>query len=252
MTKRLSGKVAIVTGGAGGLGQAMCQHLAAEGARVAVADIDLNKARTVAERIGAAALALHLDVTSEPSWQAAISVVSAAWGKLDILVNNAAILKPATIEEATLDDWRKIMAINGDGVFLGCKFGIAALKAKGGVIINLSSTLGLRGAAKHPAYGASKAAVRLLTQSVAKHCGEQGYNIRAIALLPGAVATDMLRQNIPNGMSEAEYFEKIRAHYPVGRIGTPQDIADAVVFLASDQASFITGTDFIVDGGSGG
>lgn len=255
MTSRLSGKIAFVTGGAGGLGQAMCQRLAAEGARVTVADNDVAKARQIAVSIGATAMAVHLDVTSEASWQTAITAATSAWGNIDIVVNNAGYLKPATIEDATLDDWRTAMAINGDGTFLGCKFAVAAMKERpktssAGVIINLSSNMVLRGTAKHPAYSASKAAIRLLTQSVAKHCGEQGYNIRVIALLPGAIETGMLRLNIPKGMSEADYFAQVRGRHPIGRIGQPKDVADAVAFLASEDASFITGSDFIVDGGS--
>ncbi len=250
MTQRLTHKVALVTGGAGGLGQAICARLAAEGARVVVADIDHTKAQQVAANIGSGAMAVALDVTLENSWRDGLLAVTAKWGGLDILVNNAGYLKPATIEDATLHDWQTTQRINGDGVFLGCKFGVAAMKAKGGVILNLSSTMGLRGTAKHPAYSASKAAVRLLTQSVAKHCGEQGYKIRVVAILPGAVETDMLRQNIPKGMTEEAYFKQVRAHHPIGRLGQPSDIANAVAFLASDQASFITGSDFIVDGGS--
>jgi 3(or 17)beta-hydroxysteroid dehydrogenase len=249
MTAPIS-KVALVTGGAGGLGRTMCVRLVADGFRVGVADLDAARAQAVAAKIGSQALGIALDVTSEASWTNALAQLQSAFGPMDALVNNAGYLNPATIEDLTLEDWRRTQCVNGDGVFLGCKFAVAAMKARGGVIINLSSTMGLRGMAKHPAYSASKAAVRLLTQSVAKHCGEQGYNIRVVAVLPGAVETDMLRKNIPANMSEADYFAEVRARHPVGRIGTPDDIAAAISFLVSDQASFITGTDFVVDGGS--
>jgi 3(or 17)beta-hydroxysteroid dehydrogenase len=248
--QRLSGKVALVTGGAGVLGRAMCERLAAVGARVAVSDLRADQADAVARAIGAQAMALALDVTNEESWRAAMAAVTAKWGKLDILVNNAGYLKPATIEEATLADWRTTLRINADGTFLGCKFAVAAMKAAGGAIINLSSTMGLRGVARHPAYTASKAAVRLLTQSVAKHCGEKGYAIRVNAILPGAVDSDMLRLNVPAGISEADYLATVRARHPIGRLGRPRDIADAVVFLAGDEAAFMTGADLVVDGGS--
>lgn len=245
-----SSKVALVTGGAGGLGAAICTRLCAEGYRVVVADLDEARARDVATRIGAHAMGMALDVTSEASWTSAMAHVHATLGPLDVLVNNAGYLNPATIEDLTLEDWQRTQRVNGDGVFLGCKFAVTVMKARGGVIINMSSTMGVRAMAKHPAYSASKAAVRLLTQSVAKHCGEQGYPIRVVAVLPGAVETDMLRKNIPAGMTEAAYFTEVRARHPVGRLGTPDDIAAAVAFLASDKAGFITGTDFVVDGGS--
>jgi 3(or 17)beta-hydroxysteroid dehydrogenase len=247
---RLDGKTALVTGGAGGLGAAVCRRLVAEGASVAVADIECVKGEALARSLGPGAIFIPLDVADESAWRAAMAKIAASWGRLDILVNNAGVLKPATIEEATLADWRRTMQVNGDGTFLGCKYAVAAMKETGGAIINLSSTMGVRAMARHPAYSASKAAVRLLTQSVAKHCGERGYRIRVNAILPGAVETDMLRLNIPPGTSEAEYFAEVRARHPIGRLGTPEDIADAVVFLASDQSAFMTGADLVVDGGS--
>lgn len=252
---RLEGRIALVTGGAGILGRAMCERLAAEGAKVAIADLNEDMGKAVDASIGETAFFVPLDVTSETSWSTAIKTVVAKWGGLDILVNNAGFLKPATIEECTLADWRKTLQVNGDGAFLGCKFAVAAMKsrhknASSGVIISMSSNMGLRGRAQHPAYTASKAAIRLLTQSVAKHCGEQGYNIRTVAVLPGAIDSDMLWLNIPPGMSKDDYAEIVRARHPIGRIGTPKDIADAIVFLASDEASFINGTDFYVDGGA--
>ena len=197
---------------------------------------------------------MTLDVTREDHWQSALESVANQFGGLDILVNNAGVLHPATIEQATLADWRTAMAVNGEGVFLGCKAGVAAMKARTadigyGVIVNLASTMALRGMAKHPVYSATKAAVRALTKSVAKHCGEQNYRIRVNCILPGAVPSDMLRRNIPAGGTEADYFAQLRSQHPIGRLGTPDDIAGAVAFLASDDAAFMTGTDLVVDGG---
>jgi len=246
----LEGKTALVTGGAGRIGRAICARLAADGARVMVADLDRDRAAVAAGQIGANAMAMALDVADEAAWRAALDTLTGAWGRLDILVNNAGLLKPATIEEATLDDWRATLRVNGDGTFLGCKFGVAAMRAAGGVIVNLSSSMGVRAQARHPAYCASKAAVRLLTQSVAKHCGERGYAIRVVALLPGPVDSEMLRRNVPDGRSDADYLAEVRRRVPVGRLGRAEDIAGAVAYLVSDQASFITGTDFMVDGGS--
>lgn len=252
---RLSGRIALVTGAAGVLGHAISQRLIAEGAKVAVADINAEKGRALAQALGPAALFVPLDVTSEDSWRAALGAVSDAFGPPDIVVNNAGYLKPANIEQATLADWRKTMQINGDGTFLGCKFAVELMKARPkskppGVIINMSSAMGLRGRAPHPAYTASKAAVRLLTQSVAKHCGEQDYNIRAVAVLPGAIDSEMLQLNIPAGSTKEAYYKHTSTQNLVGRVGRPADVANAIAFLASDEASFISGTDFFVDGGS--
>lgn len=252
---RLNGRVALVTGAAGVLGHAMAERLIGEGARVMLGDIDTDRGQALDAALGPDASFIHLDVASEESWTAAMKAVLGKWGALDILVNNAGWLKPATIEECTLADWRKTLQVNADGAFLGSKFAVAAMKARAradaaGVIINMSSSMGLRGRAPHPAYTAAKAAIRLLTQSVAKHCGEQGYNIRTVAVLPGAIESDMLWLNIPPGMSRTEYADIVRARHPIGRIGMPRDIADAIVFLASEEASFITGTDFCVDGGA--
>lgn len=252
---RLNGRIALVTGAAGVLGHAICERLAAEGAKIIVADIDLTKGQALAQSLGHAAMFVTLDVTSEDSWRAAISTVSAAWGPPDILVNNAGYLKPGNIEQATLADWRKTMQINGDGTFLGCKLGVEVMKARAknksaGVIINLSSAIGVRGRAPHPAYAASKAAIRLLTQSVAKHCGAEGYNIRVVAVLPGPIDSEMLQLNIPAGGNKTDYYAQASALNLVGRVGQPVDVANAIVFLASDEASFISGTDFPVDGGS--
>ncbi len=252
---RLSGRIALITGGAGALGQAICKRLVAEGARVAVADIDRAKGEAFASSLGTAAMFVALDVTSEESWTSAISTITKAWAAPDVVVNNAGYLKPATIEEATLAEWRKTQQINGDGAFLGSKFAVAAMKPRtrdqsAGVIINVSSSMGIRGQANHPAYTASKAAVRLLTQSVAKHCAEQGYNIRAIALLPGPIESEMLARNVKPGADKAAFLSQIQGRNLVGRLGQPEDIAAAVTFLASDDAGFISGTDFIVDGGT--
>ncbi|MBL8645587.1 MAG: SDR family oxidoreductase [Rhodospirillaceae bacterium] len=252
---RLDGRIALVSGGAGVLGQAICARLAADGARVAVADIDEAKGRALASSLGANGLFVALDVTSEDAWRAAMETVTKTWGPPDILVNNAGYLKPANIEQATLADWRKTMQINGDGTFLGCKFAVAAMKARpksasSGVIINLSSAMGIRGRAPHPAYTASKAAIRLLTQSVAKHCAAEGYNIRAVAVMPGAIDSDMLRLNIPAGSTKDDYYAQVSGLNLVGRVGKPADVANAIAFLASDEAGFISGTDFPVDGGS--
>jgi 3(or 17)beta-hydroxysteroid dehydrogenase len=253
--KRLEGRTALVTGAAGSIGEAICRRLAAEGAWVAVADIAEDRGVRVARALGDAGFFVRLDVTQEVQWRAAVEIVASQFGGLDILVNNAGILKPATIEEASLDDWRTAMAVNGEGTFLGCKYGVAAMKARGadqgwGAIVNIASTMAIRGNPRHPVYTATKAAVQILSKSVALHCARQGYRIRVNCVLPGAVETDLLRRNVAAGQTEAEHFAEVQSRHPIGRLGKPQDVADAVAFLASDDAAFMTGADLVVDGGA--
>jgi 3(or 17)beta-hydroxysteroid dehydrogenase len=253
---RLAGKTALVTGASGGLGAGICRRLVAEGAWIAVADIDDAAGVTLARDLGKSAVFVHLDVRHDESWQAAIPIVLSQFGGLDILVNNAGVLKPATIEDATADDWRTAMAVNGEGVFLGCKHGVAAMKTRSAEdgaasIINIASTMATKGVAKHPIYSATKAAVCALTRAVARHCGEQGYAIRVNTVLPGAVPTAMLRRNVPPDGEEEAYFEAIRQRNMIRRLGTPEDVAGAVAYLASADASFVTGIELVVDGGNG-
>lgn len=243
-------RVVLVTGAAGVIGAEICRAFAGAGAAVIAADLRDEGTAALARELGPLAMALHLDVTSPADWDRARERVLERYGRLDVLVNNAGTLKPATIEEATLEDWRHAMSVNADGSFLGCKFGVALMKESGGAIVNFASVLAIRGRSTHPAYGASKAAVRLLTRSVARHCGEKGYPIRVNVILPGAIDSEMVRLNVPPGGSEADYLESLRAAHPIGRLGTAADIAAAVLFAASDQSSFMTGSDLVIDGGS--
>jgi 3(or 17)beta-hydroxysteroid dehydrogenase len=244
------GRVVLVTGAAGVLGRAICRAFALAGAAVIAADVRDPETAALAAELGPPASALHLDVASPADWDRARERVSERYGRLDVLINNAGILKPATIEEATLEDWRQAMRVNADGSFLGCQFGVALMKHSGGAIVNFASVLAIRGRSTHPAYGASKAAVRLLTRAVARHCGERGYPIRVNVIVPGAIDSDMVRLNVPPGGSEADYLESLREAHPIGRLGTAEDIAAAVLFAASDQSAFMTGADLVIDGGS--
>lgn len=247
---RVQGKVALVTGGGGGLGAATARLLAREGATVLVTDIDQAGGAAVAAEIGAAAHFLRHDVTAEPDWEAALALAVERFGRLDILVNNAGISEPGTIEDETLAHWRHTMAINADSVFLGCKHGVRAMKETGGgAIVNISSALGIKAGAAYAAYCASKAAVRLLTKSVALHCAERRYNIRCNSIHPGAIHTPMFERYIGEGEDRARIIRAFADQHPLGHVGEPDDIAYAVLYLASDEAKFVTGEELCVDGG---
>jgi NAD(P)-dependent dehydrogenase (short-subunit alcohol dehydrogenase family) len=246
---RTQDKVALVTGGASGIGFATAMLLAREGARVVIADID----RTAGERAAAAlderGAFQALDVTDEAQWIAATDATVRQHGRLDILVNNAGIALSQDFETTTLDDWRRLMAVNLDGVFLGCKQAVRVMKERGGAIVNLSSVAGLIGDPRLAAYCASKGGVRLLTKSVALHCARRGYAIRCNSVHPSFVATPMLDRML----ARARDPDKARAGYaaaaPLGRVAQPEDVAQMILFLASDESAFTTGAEFVVDGG---
>lgn len=251
---RFAGRAALVTGGASGIGAATARMLAAEGARVAVCDIDAARGEAVAAALGDAARFIALDVTSDAAWGEAVAAAQAAFGPLSVVVNAAGVSIPATIEAADFEHWRKVMAINADGTFLGCRHGVAALRAAGGgAIVNVGSTLGHRGGAMFTAYCASKGAVRMLTKAVALHCAEAKLDIRVNAVLPGAVETAMFQSYVEMGVAAGAtreaVVESFAAVHPLGRIGKAEEVAAAILFLASDDAAFTTGAEIPVDGG---
>ncbi|MEO6256928.1 MAG: SDR family oxidoreductase [Sphingomicrobium sp.] len=244
---RVEGKVALVTGGGSGLGAADCRRLAEEGAQVLVCDINLAAAQAVAAGIGEAAAAFEHDVSSEAGWQAAIAEAERRFGGLHILVNNAGIVVVADPEETTLEQYRKVQAVMNEGVFLGCKYAIPLIaKSGGGSIINMSSTASHLGYPVFCAYSAAKGAVRSLTKSVAIHCQQKNYKIRCNSVHPGSIETPMIQgamgrpgeeQNVPEGV------------LPAGAIGHPRDVANMVLYLASDESRFVTGAEFLIDNG---
>lgn len=253
-TARLNGKVALISGGASGIGAETARKMIVEGAKVAIGDIQTEKGEAVAHELGDNCTFLKLDVTIEEDWQAATEAAAQKFGPLTTLLNCAGVSIPSNIEEADFDHWRHVNSINADGVFLGCKYGVKALKAsKGASIINISSTFGKKGGSLFPAYCASKGAVRQLTKSVALHCAERGYDIRCNSILPGAIHTEMFEGYIKSGIEAGATREQVIKGFgsaqPMGRLGQPGEIADACIFLASDEASFITGIDLPVDGG---
>ncbi len=249
---RVDNKIAIVTGAGSGIGRATARLLASEGARVVVADLDrAGGEKTVREITGAGGVAvfIKLDVSRESDWELVIEQTLVRFGRLDILVNNAGIMFVRKIEDMALEDWRRVMSVNLDGVFLGTKHAIRAMKkGGGGSIVNLSSAAGI--IATHDdtsAYIASKGGVRLFTKAAALECSYAGhdYHIRVNSVHPGATDTAMTAAML----QDPAMREKIKDVMPIGFIGQPEDIARAILFLASDESRLVTGAELVVDGG---
>jgi NAD(P)-dependent dehydrogenase (short-subunit alcohol dehydrogenase family) len=248
---RVEGKVALITGGASGLGSATARVLAEQGARVVITDIDVEAGARVAAGIGHEALFIQQDVASEADWERVISRVIEEYGKLDVLVNNAGILHMASIEDTSLEDWQRVHAVNSDGVFLGCKYAVAAMKGttKNGSIINISSGAGLRPISLVPAYGASKSVVWSLTRTTALHCAESGYPIRCNSIHPGVIRTPMMEGTIPEG-EDVDAMMALHAEvHPMKKLVTVEDVALSILYLASDESAIVTGVALPVDGG---
>ena len=244
---RLEGKVALISGGARGQGAVEAKLFASEGASVIIGDVLDDAGKQVEAEIaesGGNATYVHLDVTSESQWNDAVNAAVERYGKLDILVNNAGILIRAGVEDTTEEDWDRIMDVNGKGVFLGTKAVIPAMRdAGGGSIINISSVAGLQGFPIASAYSATKGAVRILTKSTAVQYAAE--NIRCNSVHPGLIYTDMTKDTLD--IPEAE--RELRARVPMGRLGVSEDVAKGVMFLASDESSYMTGSELVIDGG---
>ena len=247
MEQRLAGKTALVTGGASGIGLALAQRFALEGAHVVIGDVDAAAGERACAETPNFAFE-RLDVTDDQAWQAVTDGVVARYGRLDILVNNAGIIAVASIESITLETWRRVQSVNVDGTFLGCRHGVRVMKKRGGAILNMSSVSGIVGGHNLVAYNAAKGAVRLLTKSVALHCARQGYGIRCNSIHPGFVETRML-DDIADGRDPEALREKLRAGIPLGRNAEPSEIAALAAYPASDEAAFVTGAEFVIDGG---
>ncbi|MBT4042406.1 MAG: glucose 1-dehydrogenase [Rhodospirillaceae bacterium] len=259
---RVAGKIAIVTGGGTGIGRAAATRLAEEGAIVTIAEFDAANGQAVAEELGGDAAFVEHDVREEASWQNLMKSVADRHGRPDILVNNAGILATNNNQELAVTDleqWRAVQQVNVEGVFLGCKYGVDAMIANGGrakggagggAIVNMSSIAGLVATAHLVAYGASKGAVRQMTKSVAIDCAKKGLGIRCNSVHPGVIVTNMGNQvmGMGNGNVEANWEARLNL-VPMGEPGQAVDVANCILFLASDEARHITGAELVVDGG---
>ena len=252
---RLENRTVLVSGGASGIGAATARLVVREGGKAVLADRDEAKGQALAQELGEAALFVPLDVTDELAWIKAVAAAVETFGALHGLLNAAGVGLPGNIEECTLATYRQVNDVNSLGTFLGCKAAIPAMKQTamthvgGGSIVNISSVLGLRGAAHTAAYCASKGGVRLLTKHVALHCAQQKYNIRCNSVHPGYIDTPMIapRLDQPIGnMSGRQWLEEL---HPLGRLGHAEEVAAMILFLLSDESSFSTGSEFVCDGG---
>jgi NAD(P)-dependent dehydrogenase (short-subunit alcohol dehydrogenase family) len=253
---RLNGMVALVTGAARGIGLAIAQAFVSEGAFVYLSDVNNQIGKAVANDIGKSAVYLSLDVTNETNWQSVIEHITNVHGKLDILINNAGITGftetegPHDPENLDMASWQRVMDVNLSGTVLGCKYAIRTMREKGGgSIVNISSRSGMVGIPGASAYAASKAAVRNHTKTVALYCAEQGYKIRCNSVHPAAILTPMWDPMLGNGEARKQALKAIGKDIPMGHIGEPDDVAKAVIYLASDDAKYVTGAELTVDGG---
>jgi NAD(P)-dependent dehydrogenase (short-subunit alcohol dehydrogenase family) len=258
---RLDGKVALISGAARGIGAETARLMIEAGAKVAIGDVLDERGRETARALGSDALYQHLDVTREEDWQAAIAATVARFGGLDVLVNNAGMFLGKGIEDASLDEWHRLCAVNLTGVFLGTKLAVPALReraqhsAQGSAIVNLASVAGLVGSQLDPLYSLTKGGVTLFTKSAALEFARKGYRIRVNSIHPGVIQTDMGEQTFAararhHGSNDTDAARNIAlSTHPIGRLGVPNDIAKGIVFLASDDAGFMTGAGLVVDGG---
>jgi len=254
MSGRVHNKVCLVTGGARGLGLAAAERLLAEGGKVLITDVDEAAGRQQRNRLKALGHAVEFrrqDVTDAAQWTEALDAAATLWGGLDVLVNNAGVGAFQSIDTESFEGWRRTLSINLDAAFLGIQQAVPRMKERGGSIINIASIEGLIGEATLVAYNASKGGIRLLSKSSAIHCARSGYKIRVNSVCPGFAATEM----VSNALATLEpdtarsFAAATLARIPMGRFAEPVEIANAVLFLASDESSYMTGSDLVVDGG---
>ncbi len=251
---RVKSKVAIITGGASGLGKSSAILLAREGAKIVITDLDEENGNEVVQQIkenGGEAIFIRQDVSKEEEWASIIDTTLKTYGKLHVLANAAGIGVGGNVEEVTLAEWKKLLSINLDGTFLGTQYAIKAMRktGEGGSIINFSSIEGLIGDPNLPAYNASKGGVTLFTKSAALHCAKQGYGIRVNSIHPAYIWTPMVENLLKAQGDVAEGRKQLDSLHPIGHMGEPDDIGYGVVYLASDESKFMTGSELVIDGG---
>jgi len=254
MSGRVSGKVVLITGGASGIGLASAEACAREGAVVVISDLNATTGEAQARRLVAAGLKvefLQQDATSEADWQRVVDEIVRRHGRLDVLVNNAGIAVIAPLEQETLDGWRRTQAVNMEGVFLGTREAVRVMKGHGGSIVNISSIEGLIGEPLLPAYNASKGGVRIFTKSAALHCAQQRYGIRVNSVHPGYITTPLMMDALATMPPEqaTALQQDLMQRIPLARPGEPREVGAVVLFLASDESSYVTGSELVVDGG---
>ena len=253
---RLNNKIVLVTGAARGIGQAISELFAKEGASVILSDINDEQGQETSSNIQGNTKYIHLDVSNQKDWAAAKEYISNKYGYIDILINNAGITGllettgPHDPENLDFESWKKVNEVNADGVALGCKTAIGLMKnSSAASIVNLSSRSGIVGIPGAAAYAASKAAIRNHTKTVALYCAEQGYPIRCNSIHPGAILTPMWDAMLGEGKAREQAIEAIASDVPLGVMGTTEDVAYAALYLASDEAKYVTGIELNIDGG---
>ena len=248
MTGRVEGKIALVTAAGDGIGEAIGRRLAGEGAIVVLTDLDGGAVEAIAKDLGGDAMGIAHDAGDPDDWQKVVDAVKERHGKLDVLVNNAGVSRAGTIEDQSLEDLQFVIRVNLEGTFMGCKHAIE-LMSGGGSIINMSSIHGIQAAPHEAAYSATKGAVKLLTKSVAMHCADKKYNIRCNSVHPGYILTTMMEKWLDESGDRPALEAELVSKHPIGFLGLPDDVAHGVVYLASDEARFVTGSEMVIDGG---
>lgn len=246
MSECVKNKVALVTGGASGVGLEVVKLLLAQGAKVAITDVNVEAGQALADSMGEQVMFMAHDVSNPQDWEKVIAAVQARWGALHVLVNNAGILLPGDMETGRIEDFSRLLKVNSESVFLGCQYGIAAMKQEGGSIINMASVSSWLPVEQYAGYSASKAAVSALTRAAALNCRKQGYAIRVNSVHPDGIFTPMMQATLPKGVTKEMALFDVKNNRG-GRAYLPEDVAQVVLFLASDASRMINGSELRAD-----